>query len=231
MAVRIVSTAVGMMVVTNEPVGLNDHFKSMYLWLHSPLGLGRFFSFLLYTQLVGLLGREMSPPARPLPTHGITKTENKRTQTYMTQVEVEPKIPVFERAKTVHASDRATALIDTIYIRYGKWSYTYLHITSHIPTRYEAGGQISIPGRSKWFVPPFIASRPDLGHTWPPMQWVPGASRGLIGWDVKLSTDLYLVPKSRMVELASTPPFVFVVYISTRISLPSYLHIMCCLNT
>jgi hypothetical protein len=31
----------------------------IYLWLYSPLlGLGRFVSFLIYTQTVGLLGRE-----------------------------------------------------------------------------------------------------------------------------------------------------------------------------
>jgi hypothetical protein len=31
------------------------------LWLYSPLDLGRFFSFLIYTQSVGLLGRGISP--------------------------------------------------------------------------------------------------------------------------------------------------------------------------
>jgi hypothetical protein len=30
-------------------------------WLYSPLDLGRFFSFLIYTQTVGLLGRGISP--------------------------------------------------------------------------------------------------------------------------------------------------------------------------
>jgi hypothetical protein len=34
---------------------------SLSLWLYSPLDLGRFFSFLIYTQSVGLLGREISP--------------------------------------------------------------------------------------------------------------------------------------------------------------------------
>jgi hypothetical protein len=32
----------------------------IYLWLYNLLGLGRFFSFLIYTQSVGLLGRAIS---------------------------------------------------------------------------------------------------------------------------------------------------------------------------
>jgi hypothetical protein len=41
---------------------LNSSFKSVYLRLYSPLlGLGRFFSFLIFTQSVGLLGRGISP--------------------------------------------------------------------------------------------------------------------------------------------------------------------------
>jgi hypothetical protein len=34
---------------------------SLALWLYSPLDLGRFFSFLIYTQSVGLLGKGISP--------------------------------------------------------------------------------------------------------------------------------------------------------------------------
>jgi hypothetical protein len=71
------------------------------------LDLGRFFSFLiLYT-----VGRTPwtgdQPVARPLPAHRTTQTQNKRTQTPMPRVGFEPTIPVFERAKTVHALDRA----------------------------------------------------------------------------------------------------------------------------
>jgi hypothetical protein len=37
-------------------------YLSVCLWLYSPLlGLGRFFSFLIFTQLVELLGRGISP--------------------------------------------------------------------------------------------------------------------------------------------------------------------------
>jgi hypothetical protein len=42
-----------------------------------------------------------------LPVSRTTQTQNKRTQISMTRVEIEPTIPVFERAKTVHALHRA----------------------------------------------------------------------------------------------------------------------------
>jgi hypothetical protein len=84
----------------------------MYIWLYSPLlDVGRFFIFLiLYT-----VGRTPwtgdQPVARPLPTHRTTQTQNKRTQLSMRQVGFETTIPVFQHAKTVHASDRAVTLI------------------------------------------------------------------------------------------------------------------------
>jgi hypothetical protein len=55
------------------------------------------------------LGRD-KPVARPLPTHR-TQTQNKRTQTSIPQVGFEPTIPVFERAKGVHALDCAATVI------------------------------------------------------------------------------------------------------------------------
>jgi hypothetical protein len=51
------------------------------------------------------------PVARPLHTHRTTQTQNKRKQTSMPQARFEPTIAVFERAKTVHALDRATTVI------------------------------------------------------------------------------------------------------------------------
>jgi hypothetical protein len=51
------------------------------------------------------------PVARPLRTHRTTRTQNKRTQILMPGVGFEPTIPVFERAKTVHALDRAATVI------------------------------------------------------------------------------------------------------------------------
>jgi hypothetical protein len=50
------------------------------------------------------------PVARPLLTHRTAQTQNKRTQTSMPRVGFEPTIPVFERAKTVHALDRAATV-------------------------------------------------------------------------------------------------------------------------
>jgi hypothetical protein len=83
-----------------------NFYLSIYLWFYSPLlGLGPWplFSFLNYTQSAGLLGRGDQPVARPLPIHRTTQTQNKRTQTSMRRVGLEPTTPVFERAKTVHA--------------------------------------------------------------------------------------------------------------------------------
>jgi hypothetical protein len=73
--------------------------------------LGRFFSFLIYTQLVGLLGRGDQPVARPLSIHRTTQTQNKRTQASMSGEGFEPTIPVFERAKKVHALDGAAICV------------------------------------------------------------------------------------------------------------------------
>jgi hypothetical protein len=50
------------------------------------------------------------PIARPLPTHRTTQ-QNKYKQIFMPQVGFERTIPIFERAKTVHALDRAAIAI------------------------------------------------------------------------------------------------------------------------
>jgi hypothetical protein len=91
--------------------------------------LGRFFSFLIYTQSVGLLGQEISPSqgrylhkttqTQNKRTHTSTprvgfEAQNKRTQTSMPQVGFESTIPVFERAKTVRALDRAVTVLGTV---------------------------------------------------------------------------------------------------------------------
>jgi hypothetical protein len=73
---------------------------------------GRFFSFVIYTQSVGRTPWTGDQSvARPLPTHRTTQTHNKRTQTSVPRVGFEHTIPVFERAKTVYASDRAATVI------------------------------------------------------------------------------------------------------------------------
>jgi hypothetical protein len=60
----------------------------------------------LFTQSVGLLGREISPSQGRYLHAGHQKTQNRRTYTSMPQVGFEPSIPVFEQVKTVHAIDR-----------------------------------------------------------------------------------------------------------------------------
>jgi hypothetical protein len=80
---------------------------SIYLRLYSPCGPWSLFQFLnLYT-----VGRTPwtgnQPVARPLPTHRITQTQNKTTQTSVPRVGFETTIPVFERSKTIHALDHA----------------------------------------------------------------------------------------------------------------------------
>jgi hypothetical protein len=86
-------------------------YLSIYLWLCSPCGPWPRFQLLnLYT-----VGRTPwtgdQPVTRPLPTHGTTQTQNKRTQTSMPWVGFEPTIPAFERAKAIHALDRAATVI------------------------------------------------------------------------------------------------------------------------
>jgi hypothetical protein len=46
-----------------------------------------------------------------------TDTELTHTQTFMSRVRFEPKIPLFERTKTVHALDRAATVIGN-FIKY-----------------------------------------------------------------------------------------------------------------
>jgi hypothetical protein len=82
-------------------------YLSIYLFI-AFVDLGRFFSFFIYTQSVGLLGRGISPPqGHYLHAKKKIQTHNKRTQTSTPRVEFEPTIPAFQRAKTLHAVDRA----------------------------------------------------------------------------------------------------------------------------
>jgi hypothetical protein len=82
-------------------------YLSVCLCLYSPLlDLGRFTISWSRTQTVGLLGRGST--RRKAATCTQRKTQ---TQTFIPWVGFEPKTPVFERAKTVHALDRAAAVI------------------------------------------------------------------------------------------------------------------------
>jgi hypothetical protein len=73
--------------------------------------LGRFFSFLIYNTVGRTSWTVNQLVARPLPTHRITQTENKRTQISMAVVGFESTTTVFELAKTVHVLDRAATVI------------------------------------------------------------------------------------------------------------------------
>jgi hypothetical protein len=49
--------------------------------------------------------------ARPLPTHRTIQTQNKRIQTSMPRLGLEPTTAMFKWEKTTHALDRATIVI------------------------------------------------------------------------------------------------------------------------
>jgi hypothetical protein len=77
--------------------------------------------FLDLRHSVGLLGRVVSPSQGLY----LTQTQNKHKQTSMPRVVFEPTIPAFERAKTVHALDRAATVI-------GNMKPTFLKIIEYI---------------------------------------------------------------------------------------------------
>jgi hypothetical protein len=78
---------------------LSTHAPTHLLLYNSSLDLGRFFSFLISYTDSSTPWTADQPVARPLPA---------QTQTTMG---FEPTISVFERAKTVHALDRAATVI------------------------------------------------------------------------------------------------------------------------
>jgi hypothetical protein len=86
-------------------------------------GLGSFFSVLIIYTIGRTPWTGDRPVARPLATHRTIQTQNKRTQTFMPWVGFEPTIPAFERAKTVHASDRAATVIGYCQIFFFVWRY------------------------------------------------------------------------------------------------------------
>jgi hypothetical protein len=83
----------------------------IHQWPYSPLlGPGLFFSFIIFfTQSVVLLGRGISPSQGGYLHTGEHKHRT-NAETSMPWVGFEPTIPAFERAKTVHASDRAATV-------------------------------------------------------------------------------------------------------------------------
>jgi hypothetical protein len=83
-----------------------------------------FFSFLILYTVCRTPWTGDQPVKRPLPTHRTTQTQNKRTQTSMPRVGFEPTIPVFKRAKKVHAVDRVATVISCC-------SYLFIHSFIH----------------------------------------------------------------------------------------------------
>jgi hypothetical protein len=77
-------------------------FHLLWYWfIHSIINGSTHFRNLFYTDGRTPWTRDQSVE-RPLPTHRTTQTQNKRTQTFMAWVQLEPTIPAFERGKTVH---------------------------------------------------------------------------------------------------------------------------------
>jgi hypothetical protein len=85
------------------PTRLRKIFPSIYGSTALLLGLGRVYSFLIFFTVGRTPWTGDQPVARPLPVHRTAQTQNKRTQTSMSQVVFEPMIPVFQRGKTFHA--------------------------------------------------------------------------------------------------------------------------------
>jgi hypothetical protein len=77
-----------------------------------------------------------------------------------------------------------------------------------LETGYRLDVRGSIHDRGKRFF--FTASRPAVGPTPPPIQWIPG----VLFPRVKLATHLYLVPRSGMVELYLHSPIQGQFYLS-----------------
>jgi hypothetical protein len=82
--------------------------------LQPSVGPWPLFQFLnLFTKSVGFLGWG-SVRRKALPALRTELTQNKGTQTSMSQVRFEPTIPVFEQSKTVHTLDHAANVIGLI---------------------------------------------------------------------------------------------------------------------
>jgi hypothetical protein len=82
-----------------------------YLWHYSPCRHWPLFQFLNLDTVGRTPGTGDQPVAGPLLAHRTKQSQNTRTQTSMLPVGLEPTIPVFERAKTVHAWSCAATVI------------------------------------------------------------------------------------------------------------------------
>jgi hypothetical protein len=96
---------------------LSAMFVFIHEWLYSPLlGPGLFLNVVVFfTHTIGLLERVI----RPSQGRYIQTWQHKHrinAQTSMSWVGFEPMIPAFERAKTVHALDRAATVIGRLVV-------------------------------------------------------------------------------------------------------------------
>jgi hypothetical protein len=86
------------------------------VYIYGSTALGRFFSFFVFYAVGGNSRTGDQPVARPLPARRTAQTHNKHTETSKPQVGFEATIPVFKRAKTVHALDCAAVGMDRMII-------------------------------------------------------------------------------------------------------------------
>jgi hypothetical protein len=132
--------------------------------------LGRFFSFLIYTQGPTPWTGDQ-PVAKKLPTHRTTLTQNKRTQTSMRRMGFDPTVPVFKWAKTVHAWDRAATVIGillterTVHIQIQYWFKVRQYLIDHgrksISKYHKRAYEVSVSGTHivLWCSWPFARQR------------------------------------------------------------------------
>jgi hypothetical protein len=142
--------------------------------------LGRLSSFLILYTVGRTPWRGDQPVARPLPTHRITQTWNKCTQTSMPWVGFESTVPPFERAKRIHALDRAAAVIGNTNTRSQdlKKISVRLYLGCNNVCR-----QISPDGRD---------GKLQIGNQW---SWTNNLGRGnlLASWDSNRRLDKFQV--------------------------------------
>jgi hypothetical protein len=95
----------------------------VHLWLYSPCGPSPLFQFFNLCTVGRAPWTRDQPVARPLPTLRTTNIQNKRTHTSIPRVGLEPAIPLFERAKTVHALDCEATVIGNYFLLSGEISH------------------------------------------------------------------------------------------------------------